>query len=181
MLVLAVEEYACCYRSPGRWRIVRTLISEGCNVNATKCTEEGSDDVLELSEQCTPVMIACDYGCTALVKVLILAGADVASLLDDKGHYARRTLNFDPKSMDSIENVILCSVTEVKSLKHLSRLCVRATLTKNRFSKVSSLSGVLPSGLMHYLMLPEIDDIEEEFKMPKVKLKKHVCNCFCYW
>ena len=63
-----------------------------------------------------------------------------------------------------IKQQIVQNPMQVASLKHLSRLTIRAACKRNPPIKFRKLNGILPPALVSYLRLPEIDEIEEKYK-----------------
>lgn len=62
------------------------------------------------------------------------------------------------------------ALMEPRSLKHMTRLCIRFALSTNIPGKLTGLTGFLPTALKEYLLLPEINDIEIDDYLQKTTL-----------
>lgn len=59
-------------------------------------------------------------------------------------------------------------VTVVHPLKHLSRISIRGALATCQFGMVPKLSRMLPPVLINYLILPEIDAIDDKYRFHQI-------------
>lgn len=83
-----------------------------------------------------------------LQELLALAGADPSPVLGTDGQ--------KPEEYTQ---------QHVNSLKHVSRLSVRAAVKTNYPIKVHKLRELLPPTLVNYILLADIDDIERKYNL----------------
>ena len=141
--------------SVARWKVLRLLVTHGCDVNAASIVPTFLITSYVSDEKCAPVTIASH---PEVLELLILAGADISEDFSRRGN---------------LENIVLQSRLQVYSLKHWSRLSLRAAIKSNRTIKVHELRGILPPALVDYLMLTDIDDIEDKYAS---NIQKVVCD-----
>ena len=93
-----------------------------------------------------------------LLEMLIIGGAD----LNQSGALQAKPTGHT-KIETEISQILADAHQQAGSLKHLCRLRVRATCSTRGKLRVSKLNGVLPSALVNYLILSDIDAIELKY------------------
>ena len=157
-LMHAVNRYMYMRESGGSeaWKTLKLLISNGCALNGLTLYPYTS--VMKLIEPQLPRRIP-EF--LEVLEVFILAGASKC-LLNKICTRCEETHATD-EGIDRVKNIIQQSYEHVQSLKHLSRLSMRAALITNNPIKVHKLKGKLPPVLLDYLMFPDIADIEIKY------------------
>eukprot|EP00918_Siedleckia_nematoides_P081943 GHVU01179646.1.p1 GENE.GHVU01179646.1~~GHVU01179646.1.p1 ORF type:complete len:358 (-),score=21.67 GHVU01179646.1:300-1373(-) len=127
------------------WIIFRLLISHGYDINNGVISYTTLDYRLQQQK-----LRLCE-----LVETLILAGADLSLV--------QRIRSMHLGEKQNLQVIIQQSRENVPTLKHCSRLGVRAACRSNTPIQFHKLREVLPSVLVDFLMLPEIDKIEQKY------------------
>lgn len=186
--LLEVIMYYSQYKTLPSWKMMRLLVSNGYNVDEEiyqflRCEkffptfptddhyEDRNSELEEVPEIMDMLVLARAslpsvpqenisgrdrFGIYLHIADFYAQGADTSSI-SHEGHEC----DFDREL--TISSYFRQNSQKVPSLKHLSRMIVRAVCSITGRPRISKLNSVLPHNLVNYLLLPEIDDIERKY------------------
>jgi hypothetical protein len=152
--------------SPATYNVFKAYIRYGCDVNCGLALRGLTfPSLVSAVTKIHRTVIYKPDPYPGLLKILILAGADVSMIQP----YKHAELS---SKETECQKIISDLQTRPQSLQHLSRISIRNILRTNIPGKLAGLPG-LPPLLKDYLLLPEIDDIP-----PPVQEKNEAADIF---